>query len=407
MQMENGADTPETQQGAERRRYTRQARRLAVTFTLEGEEFVAQTQDISKTGALFSAGQAPSVGTRILLNLSDRQNPELTLFLKSTVVRFEADLGNEKQFAVQFGDAVAKDPRRLRTFLDKVLGIGTGLIRVVGGEDGSEKAYAFSFESVHREGDERVKALQASLFSNFEEMEEADAILSNFGKMPTEADLASGPSPAASGVKMVRVEQKKKEKREKKKEEKKEKKKKKKKKEQKKKGDVGPPEEGAGQDAPAPAESAADGRAPRKKGFLSKFAAMLSGPGGKTKGSKGETLIQTQRMPTIVAKNTELPVVYRMGNTRFQGVATRLYCAGMKCSTEQNLPSLYATLTILIPLAGAKKISQIELQGDVTRVRSIHEDSDVGGIFEVRLSMRNDKVHLELYRTLLERMTAQ
>ena len=392
--MENGADTPETQQGAERRRYSRQARRLAVTFILEGEEFVAQTQDISKTGALFSAGQAPSVGTRILLNLSDRQNPELTLYLKSTVVRFEADLENQKQFAVQFGDAVAKDPRRLRTFLDKVLGIGTGLIRVVGGEDGSDKAYAFSFEAVHREGDERVKALQASLFSNFEEMEEADEILSNFGKMPTEADLASGPSPAASGVKVVKLEA-----------EKKKKKKKKRKEKKKKKGDAASPDDAVNRAAPPPAEMGADVQAPRKQGFLSKFASMLSGPGGKKKGTKGETLIQTQRMPTIVAKNTELPVVYRMGTTRFQGVATRLYCAGMKCSTEQNLPSLYATLTILIPLAGAKKISQIELLGDVTRVRSVHEDSDVGGIFEVRLSMRNDKVHLELYRTLLERMT--
>jgi len=112
-------------------------------------------------------------------------------------------------------------------------------------------------------------------------------------------------------------------------------------------------------------------------------------------------------VPTVVAGNLDIPVVYRLGTSRFQGIVTRLYCAGLKCRTEQQLPALYASVLIVIPLAGARKISQIEVQGDVTRVRPEQAGADQGGIFEVRLSMRTDKMHLELYRALLERLTGQ
>jgi hypothetical protein len=389
--------------GKERRRFERHNRRLVVTFTLEGQEWTAHTLDVSRTGALFQSDQAPSVGTRLLLNLSDRKNPEVSLYLKAAVVRSTMDDKDGPQFAVEFGDAIARDPKRLRLFLDRVLGISTGLIRVIGGEGGVEKAYAFNFESVHREGEERVKALHASLFSSLDEMEEADAILAGFGKTPVAdvletrrhsssptEDTETPPPAAASSEPMESVPN-------------------------------GAPQAdavGANEPPAAPDEerlkemlsadrpNTAELEIPQKKSIFKR----LFGSGKKTKKtadktSKGETLIQTQRLPTIVANNANLPIVYRIGTTRFNATATRLYCAGMKCRTSQILPQLYAGLTIFIPLAGAKRISQIELVGDVTRVRPDEENSDTAGIFEVRLSMRTDKTHLELYRVLLDKMT--
>jgi hypothetical protein len=422
-----------------------------VTFTLDGVEYVAQTVDVSKTGALFSAREAPSVGTRILLNLSDRQSPDLSLFLKATVVRNARQNEKEKHFAVEFGDAVAKDPKRLRLFLERVLSVSSGLIRVVGGAEGEERAYAFSFDSIHREGEERVKALQASLFGSFKEMEEADEILSNFGKMPVGDGLTDKAASAPSDVKITAVA------------------------EERPASPKDTPkrmaaarkrvtaELPASPAPPSPAPSPAPGRSSHEEQMAANFqgeefheesieaffqgadvpaqsaagaepageesprpempAQALPAPGSKTRLSflqrltevflggknapKGERLIQTQRLPTIVANNTQLPVVYRMGTSRYQGTATRLYCAGMKCLTTQKLPQLYAAVAIVIPLAGAKKISQIELVGDVTRVRGTQEDSDTGGVFEVRLSMRTDKMHLEMYRALLDKLTAR
>jgi len=380
-------------EGSERRRYERVQRRLAVTFVLEGQEIGAQTVDVSKTGALFSSPTVPAVGNRLLLNLSDRQNPELSLFLKVRVVR-HVERDGHRFFAVEFGDAVARDPRRLRKFLDKVLGVSSGLIRVVTGDNGNERNYAFSFDSVHREGEERVKALQASLFSSIDEMEEADAILSNFGKMPVGPTAGDSDGPIRAGVMVTPVSE-----------------------EPESQptsgptddldpfddepldGEVGEPAQG-----PAPDPSPPAGVGPEKTPFFKRLTGLFKGA-PKDQSPKGETLIRTQRLPTVVAEDTDLPIVYRMGTTRYQGTATRLYCAGLKCLTEQKLPSLYANLTLLIPLAGGRKISQIELSGDVTRVRANDDDVDTAGIFEVRLSMRTDRMHLDLYRALLEKLT--
>ena len=389
--------TTEQTDGRERRRYERLERRISVTFTLEGQEYAAHTVDISKTGALFAAKEVPQVDTRLLLNLSDRQNPDLTLFLKANVVRCDDD-GGDRQFAVEFGDVIARDPKRLRMFLERALSIETGLIRVVGGEHGEEKAYAFSFESVHREGEERVKALQASLFSSFKEMEEADMILSNFGRSPT-GDGLSKSSSASGGVKITRVEGGEQAGKEGPGEAVEAKSPKAKKEKEAKKGKQGKKKK--------PAREAKEKGEGKKTSLFSRLAGIFGKGGDGQSTPKGETLIQTQRLPTVVAKNASLPIVYKVGNSRHQATATRLYCAGMKCLTEHQLPQLYASVTILVPLAGAKKFSQIELTGDVTRVRGEDEDSTTGGIFEIRLSMRTDRTHLDLYRALIEKLIGE
>jgi len=452
-------------------------RRLVVTFTYEGEEYTAQSKDLSKGGALFTAPIAPPVGTKFLLNLSDRKRPELEMFLKVMVVRVHSGPNGEPLFGVEFGDVVSRDPTRVRAFLERVLGVEAGLIRVEAGE--GEKSYVFSFDPIHQEGQERLRALQSSLFESIEEMEEADAILSNFGKMPSAAELEAGAGNAPSDVRITRV-------------------------------DDAPAEGGRGQkpaagqstdgavapampqggtsstsretpvrkeparppsEVPANRPEAANavdsgrsahgaGAAPPPKAAeqrtTSKWpppAPSASSAGGLpdmeelpldavgdlavppvepppeplppppheekkprfslfgtlfgSKQKRGESLIQTQPIPTVVARNLDIPVVYRLGTSRFQGIATRLYCAGLKIRTDQQLPALYASVLIVIPLAGARKISQIEVQGDVTRVRAEQAGSDQKGIFEVRLSMRTDKMHLELYRALLERLIGQ
>lgn len=390
--------------GNERRRYDRINRRLGVTFTLDGREVPAYTVDVSRSGALFEADIIPSTGTQLLLNLSDRKNPELSLYLKARVVRELSTGTGATQFAVEFGDAIAREPKRLRMFLDKALGIESGLIRVVGDEEGQGKAYAFSFEAIHREGEERIKALQSSLFSSLDEMEEADAILANFGDTgelpeglqnsvdiaPTQPPEPVTPPEPAPGRKVTRKElaaQKKAQAA------------------QKKEAQAALAREAAAKAEAQQAEAKAKAKA-EKEARPSLFKRLF---GGGTKGNKGDTLIQTQRIPNVVANDIELPVVYRIGNSRFQGQATRLYCAGIKVVTSQELPKLYAPIQVVIPLAGARKISQIELTGDVTRVRSdgAGDDENSGGLFEMRLSMRTDKVHLELYRVLLEQLTGE
>lgn len=391
--------------GSERRRYDRVSRRIGVTFTMEGNEVPAHTVDLSKSGARFEADVVPAEGTRLLLNLSDRQNPELTLYLKARVVRELRQDGGRDQFAVEFGDAVARDPKRLRMFLDKALGIESGLIRVVGDEEGEERAYAFSFEAIHREGEERIKALQSSLFSSLDEMEEADAILANFGttaELEEAEEKAQEATAAAVGEEAPARKPTRKERAARKKEEAA------RAKEQttgaKEQTSPPPEEEGGTAELKQTTETG-----PVPKGSkTSLFKRLFSGAGGSG-AKKGEALIQTQRIRNVVANDLELPVVYRIGNSRFQGQATRLYCAGLKVVTSQQLPQLYAPLSVVIPLAGARKISQIELIGDVTRVRAEDggDDEASGGLFEMRLSMRTEKMHLELYRVLLEQLTGE
>lgn len=181
----SGLDSGDSQSGDERRHYPRTERSLRVSFTFEGEEFRAQTVDVSKSGALFASTVAPSTGTELLLLLQDTRDPKLRVHLKSEVVRHGSARGRRKEFAVQFGDAVSKDPTTLGRFLNQVLNIANGLIRVVEG-DGTERVFAFSFDPIHREGSERIKALQSSLFGSLEEMEEADSILESFGKVRPE-----------------------------------------------------------------------------------------------------------------------------------------------------------------------------------------------------------------------------
>ncbi len=428
-------DTEDTKNpaGSERRRYDRVQRRIGVTFTMEGNEVPAYTVDVSKSGARFESDVIPSEGTRLLLNLSDRQNPELTLYLKARVVRELRQADGREQFAVEFGDAVAREPKRLRMFLDKALGIESGLIRVVGEEDGEDRAYAFSFEAIHREGEERIKALHSSLFSSLDEMEEADAILASFGNTaelreaeekakdatsaamgehspeaaptptegkPTRRELAAQKKKEAAAAKELAGKQKKAAAAAKKAA----------KKAKKSAPSEKLPPEAQSTNTGTGEKGATTGTGPAFSDTkTSLFKRLFGGAGKGSRANKGEALIQTQRFRNVVANDIELPVVYRIGNTRFQGQATRLYCAGLKVVTSQELPQLYAPTSVVIPLAGARKISQIKLVGDVTRVRAddTEDDEAVGGLFEMRLSMRTEKMHLELYRVLLEQLTGE
>jgi len=590
-------------------------RRLRVTFPFEGEDRVAQTVDVSKTGALFSSAIVPEVGTQLLLSLSDNTDPNLSLYLKATVVRIREE-SKRKLFAVEFGDAVARDPKRLGSFLENVLSISAGLIRVVNqaADPSAEREFAFSFKPVQQEGEERLKALQLSLFQSLEDMEEADHIVAAFprtaeeisgktgkneagkerapkdesgedsvakgdsskerttdegphqptgattgahtagapaaregehapgstgehaaalgdavltggsqatqtsgaaatqtggahptqtggayptqtgGARPTQAggtrdpgrretagtrkaaaaaevflavskvtpgvtyatgstpqhaiapegavaptratgptpkraatpeavaaagsstgqtpqhsisptavDTAAPPSPARTprGTPVARPA-------------------------------VAPPspartprgtpvarpaDEPTSPASPAvhphqiaeptaapapPTEKAGASRAPepKKKGLFGLFSGLFGG-----KGDKGETLITPEPVPTIVARDTALNIIYKLGTTRFQAKATRLYCAGIKVETADKLPELYGNVTVFIPLPGGKKGTLVELHGDATRVRPNPGEGAAGGVFEMRLSMRTDKMHLEMYRALLDKLT--
>ena len=370
--------------GRERRRFPRYEHRIQVTFTFDGEESQAHTLDVSKTGARFVSDNIPDSESRLLLRLLDRQNPSLCVYLKVKVVRVENDPDGLASFGVEFGDAVARDPRILREFLERVLQINAGLIQVIEPDPGGSKAFAFSFDPVHKEGDERLRALTSSLFSSLEEMDEADLLLENFGREPQPLDPGAGPAQSAgentggalhngpqatdlsaldpAAIPLDRS--------------------------------VREVEEPEGEKAPTPAAS---------KGLLGKLGSLF---GSRKTDGKGGRLVQVNPLPNIVARDVSLPVVYRLGTTRYQGKATRLYCAGLKIYSNEKLPSLYAGITVMIPLAGARKISQIELVGDVTRVRpDAPDDPESPGVFEVRASMRTDKIHLEMYRFLLEKLT--
>jgi len=456
-------------EGIDRRRFPRVARRIGVSFVYEGEERQAQSVDLSKTGALLISTVVPEMGTQLLLNLSDRKDPNLTLFVKSEVVRIREE-GRRRLFAVEFGDAVSRDARRLGAFLETVLGISAGLIRVVTPPPDAdvEKEYAFSFKPIKHEGEERLRALQLSLFRSFEDMETADAILANIGNAPIEVAMATGPGPAAAGgatapasaplpdvpasgaatvprldapspsppsrpdipaaapasaprvdpratvvgrklpltpggagtgtvdggradVEVIGLDAI-------------------------VGAPVGPPgpkptaadfvpdetgDAAASESVAGPVASDATPAAPaRKKGFM----AALSGLLGKS-GSKGESLLTPEPVPLIVARDTELAIIYRLGNSRYQAKATKLYCAGLKVETADKLPDLYANVAVIIPVAGGRKGAVIELQGDATRLRPNPGEGASGGVFEVRFSMRTDKSHLEMYRALLEKLS--
>jgi len=399
-----------------------------VSFVYDGREIPARTTNISRVGACFESTLCPDLGTELLLGLRVPDAPSLATNLQATVVRIDPSIGRTHTFAVSFGDAISRDPAALGRFLNQVLGISSGLIQSSEAPSGG-RTFFFSFAAVHREGSERLQALQSSLFGSLEEVDEVDQMLSSFGNQRT-GETLDNPAPAPQPVRD--------------------------------RSNRSPP---AGQQSrslglesilgldrdsaepsvsspdpavpispqtqpccapceqtlhdeelavPDPAPSApaspepeasaplpnADRKAPRSGGFLAKLFAKTTKPGKPGKG-----LPSADPVPSIVAHQAEVPIWYTIGDTRRRATASRLYCSGMKCTTPEELPPLYASVTLQIPMAGSGKARSIEIQGDVTRLRQAGEGQE--GLFEVRFSMRTTKANLEAYRGLLKTLGAQ
>ncbi len=347
-------------QGAEKRRYPRIGRRLKVTFLLGEREVQATTVDVSKTGASFEASHVPSVGSQLLLVLQDLRDPELKLNLKARVVRsLPPTTQGLNRFAVEFGDAVSKDVKSMGRFLKEVLAIDSGLIRVAEDRYTAERVFSFSFEPVVREGDDRLRALQASLFRNFADMEEADGILANWGKEPT-----TGQFPAVQPA------------------------------------ETSPSSTSPTLGAIIPPPNYDKASAERGPGILGRITSVFS---SVRTASPVSALASNEPTKEAVVKNSNLPITFRIGTSVYPAQAVRMYTTGMKCETEAVLPSLYSSVLLMIPVAS--KRGGIELVGDVTRVRS-KEEAFVGGTFEVRYSMRTDRGQLDAYRRLLDELNS-
>ena len=136
---------------------------------------------------------------------------------------------------------------------------------------------------------------------------------------------------------------------------------------------------------------------PRKRGFLSRLFY-----GGAP---KGDDVIVPDRAPMMVARETQLNVTVKQGNKSQPARAVRLYCAGMKCESEGELPPLYVTVMVEVQVPGRRK-KTLELWGDITRVRPRDSGED-GGVFEVRFSMRTAKGDMEAYRRMLDALVRQ
>jgi len=344
--------------GAEKRRYPRIGRRLKVTFLLEEREVMATTVDVSKTGASFQAPYAPSVGSLLLLVLQDVRDHELKLNLKARVVRTlpSGDDGFPR-FAVEFGDAVSKELKSMGRFLKEVLAIDTGLIKVAEDRYTGERVFSFSFEPVVREGDDRLKALQASLFRSLADMEEADDIIANFGKAtgPVFAAVPDLPPPATHASPTL--------------------------------GAIIPP--------PDYKKEVAE----KGPGILGRITSVFSA----VKTSSYASLPATEVAKESVVKNTNLPISFKVGSSVYPAQAVRMYSTGMKCETEAVLPAIYGTITIVIPVSSRR--GGIELVANITRTRA-REESYTGGTFEARFSMRTDRAQLEAYRKLLDELSS-
>lgn len=354
--------------GAERRGFPRIGRRLRVTFLYEENEVPAHTVDVSKTGALFEAPVVPPIHSQILMVLQDWHDPELRLNLKARVVRWvQTDMVGAMMFAVEFGDAVTKEVKSMGRFLKEVLGIDSGLIRVSEDRATGERVYTFSFEGVIREGDDRVRALQSSLFRSMEELEEADSILAGFGKgfVPPHDTARQTAGPAEERLPTL--------------------------------GAIIPAAPVYTTQEMAAVDPSSERGPNRGAALANKLGGLFSG-GAKTVAPMASPVPPG---PGVVVQNASLPVLAQVGTLVFPAQAVRMYLSGLKCETDNPLPSLYSSITIKIP-SGSKK-GDIQLIGDVTRVRSRQEGID-GGIFELRFSMRTDRNHMSAYRNLLERL---
>ncbi len=354
--MSEGRDTDLTVDGGpEQRRFPRaaEAHRL---FLIHGtERFQAETIDLSKSGMLAACPVIPPTlkkGSSVLFELVWSPEPEANTFIKGTIVRVIRDSDYDTVLlGVEFNEALARGPEALRGFLEKVLGIEHGAVRVVKDKQG-RKSLIFDFEPVHREGDERLRALQSSLFQSVDDLEEADRLLEGFGtgeRLFSPEDTS--PTPAESGP-------------------------------------AAPPDNPPKKASPTPSA-----RPSLLKSLIPTFG----------KAEKGGELIPPDRSRTSVANIEGLDIEFHIEGKKRGARAVRLYCAGIKCEVDDGLPELYRSVTIMIPGMSGKK-SAVILNGDITRVRP-NPDSDEAGIFEVRLSLRNETTMLNTYRKLVEQLS--
>jgi hypothetical protein len=399
-------------QGAEQRRYPRvpETHRL---FMIHGtERFQAETVDLSKSGMLAACPVIPpslDKGSEVLFELVWGSEPEANTFIKGTVVRVIRDSDYDNVLlGVEFNEALARAPEALRSFVEKVLGIEHGAVRVVRDKQG-RKSLVFDFNPVHQEGAERLRALQSALFSSVDDLEEADRLLEGFGtgeslfaaestgplrtddaptvqtaaatkvarKAPGKKPTARAPAvkvePAAPAKVAPPAPAK-----------------------------VAPPAP-AKVTPPAPPPTAEAGKAapaPASKAKPSFFKSLIPSFG---KSEKGGALIEPELVRASVANIEGLDIQYDLDGKKHRARAVRLYCAGIKCEVDHGLPELYRSVTLLIPALDGKK-SMVVLNGDITRVRP-DPDSNESGIFEVRLSLRNETGMLNSYRNLVDQLS--
>ncbi len=395
----------------EQRRFPRSLEQHRLFLIYESQRFQAETVDISKTGMLVACPVVPpnlDRGSEVLFELIWSPEPEANTFLRARIMRVirDSDFDNVL-LGVEFSAALARDPAALRGFLERVIGIEHGAIRVVKDSSG-KKSLVFDFQSVHREGTERLRALQSSLFDSIDDLDEADRLLEGFGTGEyLFSPESTGPGPAATQPAAPKPAETK----------------------------PAATEPAAALDpveastvvakraAPPPPSAAPDNEPasspPKKKKKEKKKKSTKEkrtyAPGTKPsllkalipsfgkKAEKGGDVIPPIPVRVRVANIEGLDVEFMIDGKRRRARATRLYCAGVKCEVESGLPELYRSVVLIIPSEEGKK-GEVTLNGDITRVRPA-PDSEERGIFEIRLSLRNETGMLNAYRSLVEKLS--
>jgi len=379
----------------EQRRFPRvpEAHRLFLIFGTQ--RFQAETVDISRTGMLAACPVIPpefNRGSEVLFELIRRSEPEENTFIKGTVARVIRDSDYDNiLLGVEFSEALSRSPVALRGFIEDILGIERGAIRVIKHSD-EKKSLVFDFSPVHREGEERLRAVRNSLFTTVDDLDEADRLLEGFGT----GEYLFGPdstgpvpvtgedAPAEENEAEPRLER------------------------------MTPAVPAPAVPAPAvPARQSVPGRetetvVPPKKRTKKKIRTPVPGlvdvlltsviP-SLGRSERGDELISSDQGRTSVANIEGLDVAFVIDGKKRRARAVRLYFAGVKCEVTDGLPELYRSVTLYVPIQGRKR-GEAVLNGDITRVRS-DPNSNTKGIFEVRFSLRNETGMLNAYRQMV------
>lgn len=379
--------------GQEQRRFPRSLEQHRLFLIHESQRLQAETVDISKTGMLVACPLVPpnlDRGSDALFELVWSPEPEANTFLRGRVMRVIRDSDYDNVLlGIEFSAALARDPAALRGFLERVIGIEHGAVRVVKDSSGV-KSLVFDFDPVHREGTERLRALQSSLFRSIDDLEEADRLLDGFGTGEyLFAPESTGPGPAAmepaaalDPIEAATVVAK--------------------------RAAPALPPRPDNEPAPSRPEKKKKRKKPRKEkrtyapGTKPSLLKALIPSFGK-RAEKGGDVIPPMPDHVRVANIEGLDVEFEIDGRRSRARATRLYCAGLKCEVESDLPELYRSVILIIP-GGEGKKGEVTLNGDITRVRAA-PDSEESGIFEIRLSLRNETGMLNAYRSLVEKLS--